>query len=133
VESSDDESTYLQGNGGYRPVAQQRWWITQLLLTIITTITTSTSRAYRSIVGPSHRYPYTERRPTEGMILSCSYPFPTLSGVGTTWFSSCCDKELTNIACLTSILLEIGVDANDCKCSWDQRLNVPSEARRSSS
>jgi hypothetical protein len=24
------------------------------------------------------------------------------------------------------------VGANDCKCSWDQRLNVPSEERRSS-
>jgi hypothetical protein len=26
-------------------------------------------------------------------------------------------------ACLTSTLLETGVDANDCKCSRDQRLN----------
>jgi hypothetical protein len=35
-------------------------------------------------------------------------------------------------ACLTSTLLETGVGADDCKCSRDQRLNVPSEARRSS-
>jgi hypothetical protein len=27
-------------------------------------------------------------------------------------------------------LLETGVRANDCKCSRDQRLNVPSEARK---
>jgi hypothetical protein len=31
----------------------------------------------------------------------------------------------------TSTLLETGVGANDCKCSRDQQLNVPSEARRS--
>jgi hypothetical protein len=31
-------------------------------------------------------------------------------------------------ACLTSTLLETGVGANDCKCSQDQRLNVPSKA-----
>jgi hypothetical protein len=47
-------------------------------------------------------------------------------------FSSCCDKDSAFIfttACLTSTLLETGVDANDCKCSRDQQLNVPSEAR----
>jgi hypothetical protein len=32
-------------------------------------------------------------------------------------------------ACLMSTLLETGVGANDCKCSRDQQLNVPSEAR----
>jgi hypothetical protein len=31
-------------------------------------------------------------------------------------------------ACLTT-LLETGVGANDCKCSRDQQLNLPSEAR----
>jgi hypothetical protein len=35
-------------------------------------------------------------------------------------------------ACLTSNLLETGMDAIDCKYSRDQQLNVPSEARRSS-
>jgi hypothetical protein len=30
-------------------------------------------------------------------------------------------------ACLYSILLETGVGANDCKCSWNQQLNMPSE------
>jgi hypothetical protein len=33
---------------------------------------------------------------------------------------------------LTSTLLETGVGANDCKCNQDQRLNMPSEALRSS-
>jgi hypothetical protein len=33
---------------------------------------------------------------------------------------------------MTSTLLKSGVGANDCKCSWDQQLNVLSEARRSS-
>jgi hypothetical protein len=32
-------------------------------------------------------------------------------------------------ACLTSALLETGVDANDYKCCRDQQLNVLSEAR----
>jgi hypothetical protein len=36
----------------------------------------------------------------------------------------------TTAACLTSTLLKTGVGANDSKCSRDQRLNVPSEARR---
>jgi hypothetical protein len=35
-------------------------------------------------------------------------------------------------AYLTSTRLETGVDANDCKCSRDQRLKVTSDARRSS-
>jgi hypothetical protein len=66
---------------------------------------------------------------------SSSYPYPTK------WrqynmFSICYDKDsafifLRPAACLTSTL-ETGVDANDCKCSRDQHLNVPSEARRSS-
>jgi hypothetical protein len=30
-------------------------------------------------------------------------------------------------ACLTSTLLETGVGANDCKCSREQQLTVPSE------
>jgi hypothetical protein len=33
-------------------------------------------------------------------------------------------------ACLTPTLLESRVGTNDCKCSRDQRLNVPSVARR---
>jgi hypothetical protein len=64
---------------------------------------------------------------------SSSYPFPTLSGIGTICFSSCCEKIwqlfLRPAACLTSALLETGVGANDCKCSRDQRLNVPSQAQ----
>jgi hypothetical protein len=59
-----------------------------------------------------------------------------LSGVGTTCFSSCCDKDsaifLRPAACLKSTFLETGVGVNDCKCNQDQRLIVPSEARRSS-
>jgi hypothetical protein len=46
-------------------------------------------------------------------------------------FSSCCDKDSAFI-CTTGRLpddLETRVDANDCKCSRDQQLNVPSEAR----
>jgi hypothetical protein len=39
---------------------------------------------------------------------------------------------LRPVACLTSSLLETGVGANDCKCNQEQRLNVPSKARRSS-
>jgi CRISPR-associated Cas5-like protein len=59
---------------------------------------------------------------------SSSYPFPTLSGVGTTCFSLCCDTIrqlfLRPAACLTSTLFETGVDVNDCKCSRDQRLSL---------
>jgi hypothetical protein len=61
---------------------------------------------------------------------SSSFPFPTLSWVGTTCFSSYYDKDsaifLRPAACLTSTLLENGVGANDCKCSRDQLLDVRS-------
>jgi hypothetical protein len=69
-------------------------------------------------------------------VSSSSYSFPTLSGVSTTCIHHIVIKiqqlVLRPAACLTSSLLEIGVGANDCKCSRDQQLNVPSEARRSS-
>jgi hypothetical protein len=59
-----------------------------------------------------------------------------LSGVGTTCFHHVVIKIrqlfLRPTACLTSTLLETGVDTNDCKYSRDQQLNVPSDARRSS-
>jgi hypothetical protein len=49
-----------------------------------------------------------------------------LSSVGTTWFSSCCDKDLEILlrpaACLTSTLFESVVGASDCKCSWTNSL-----------
>jgi hypothetical protein len=66
---------------------------------------------------------------------SSSYPFPTLSGSVQHVFHHVVIKIRhlflrPAAACLTSILLETGVGANDC--SRDQRLNVPSEARRSS-
>jgi hypothetical protein len=58
------------------------------------------------------------------------------SGVGTTCFYHVVIKIrhlfLRPAACLTSTLLETGVDANDCKYSREQQLNVPSEAQRSS-
>jgi hypothetical protein len=51
------------------------------------------------------------------------------------FFLSCCDKDCAIIlqpaACLTLTILETGVGVNDCKCNKVQRLNVPSEARRS--
>jgi hypothetical protein len=56
-----------------------------------------------------------------------------LSEVGATYFSPCCDKDLVIIFTtdhLTLTLLETGVGANDCKCSRDQRLNLPSKARK---
>ncbi|KAG6450338.1 hypothetical protein O3G_MSEX006520 [Manduca sexta] len=66
IDSSDDESAYIHKNA----MADQRWWITRMLMTIVTTITTSTNKAYRRIVGPSHRYPYTDRRPAKASLLS---------------------------------------------------------------
>ncbi|XP_059053095.1 klaroid protein-like [Achroia grisella] len=69
VDSSDDEGAYYRGNGGYSP-AEQRWWITRFFLAIITTITTTVTSTYNKIVGPSHRYPYTDRRPAKAGILS---------------------------------------------------------------
>ncbi|CAK1547027.1 unnamed protein product [Leptosia nina] len=68
IESSDDEGPYI-GNGGYA-VKEERWWFTQLLTSILTTITNSSRNAYRKIVGPSHRYPYTDRRPAKAGIMS---------------------------------------------------------------
>ncbi|CAG4979673.1 unnamed protein product [Colias eurytheme] len=70
IESSDDEGTYAR-NGAYKQT-DERWWITQLLASFITAVTTSTRNAYRKVVGPSHRYPYTERRPAKASILSRS-------------------------------------------------------------
>jgi hypothetical protein len=68
----------------------------------------------------------------------CILLLPTLiplSRVGTTCFHHVVIKIrylfLRPAACMTSTLLETGVGANDCKCSRDQQLNVPSEARRS--
>jgi hypothetical protein len=62
---------------------------------------------------------------------SSSYLYPTKWG-RYNLFSSCCDKIrqlfLRPAACLTSTLLETGVDANDFKFSRDQQLNVPSKA-----
>ncbi|XP_052759551.1 klaroid protein-like isoform X2 [Galleria mellonella] len=69
VDSSDDESAFYRGNGGYPP-AEQRWLITRFLLAVITTITTTVSSTYRKIVGPSHRYPYTDRRPAKAGFVS---------------------------------------------------------------
>jgi hypothetical protein len=46
-------------------------------------------------------------------------PFPIVSGVGTTCFLSCCDKDL-------AIIFTTG--AKDCKCCRDQRFNASSEA-----
>jgi hypothetical protein len=50
-------------------------------------------------------------------------------------FSSCCNKGSANFLydrppARVQPLPEVGT--NDCKCSWDQRLNVPSEVRRTS-
>jgi hypothetical protein len=69
----------------------------------------------------------------------CISFFPTLiplSEVGTTCFLSCCDKDLA-IIFTTGRLHDVKPPWNwsgyyDCKCNRDQRLNVPSEARRSS-
>ncbi|XP_047517038.1 klaroid protein-like isoform X1 [Pieris napi] len=67
VESSDDESPYIHNGYGAR---EEKWWFTQLLATILTTIRTSTRNAYRKVVGPSHRYPYTDRRPAKANVIS---------------------------------------------------------------
>jgi hypothetical protein len=63
--------------------------------------------------------------------------FPTfipLSGASTTYFHHVVIKirQLLHAACLTSTFLDTGMNANDCKCSRDQKLNVLSEARRNS-
>lgn len=71
IDSSDDESSYPHRNGGAL-AAEQRWWITRLLITMITTVATSTRNTYRKVVGPSHRYPYTDRRPAKASLLSRS-------------------------------------------------------------
>ncbi|XP_022830765.1 uncharacterized protein LOC111359436 [Spodoptera litura] len=69
IDSSDDETSYPHRNGGAH-TAEQRWWITRLLVSIVTTITSTTRNTYRKIVGPSHRYPYTDRRPAQASLAS---------------------------------------------------------------
>jgi hypothetical protein len=58
-------------------------------------------------------YLQTAKSLTSSIVSSSSYTFPTLSWVGTTCFSSCCDKIrqlfLQTAACLTSTLIETGV------------------------
>ncbi|XP_048483019.1 klaroid protein isoform X1 [Plutella xylostella] len=57
IDSSDDD-TYGRVNGGYTPVPQ-RWWITTLVLSIITTLAETTTSLYRRVVPPPQpRYPY---------------------------------------------------------------------------
>ncbi|KAH9640121.1 hypothetical protein HF086_016052 [Spodoptera exigua] len=48
IDSSDDETTYPHRNGGAY-TAEQRWWITRLLITMITSITTTTRNTYRKM------------------------------------------------------------------------------------
>ncbi|KAJ0177062.1 hypothetical protein K1T71_007071 [Dendrolimus kikuchii] len=69
IDSSDDETAYVRPNGGYLK-ADQRWWITRLLMTIVTAITTTTSEAYRSVVGPPQQYRYDDRKNTEAGLVS---------------------------------------------------------------
>ncbi|KAL4709917.1 hypothetical protein ACJJTC_003880 [Scirpophaga incertulas] len=69
VESSDDESTYLQGNGGVR-MAEQRWWITRLLISVYSSIASAASRIRTRIFGRPHKYPYTDRAPARASLLS---------------------------------------------------------------
>jgi hypothetical protein len=70
--------------------------------------------------------------------MSSSYPYPTKWGRYNMFFFShhivikIRQLFLQPAASLTSTILETGAGANDCKCNQDQRLNVPSEARRSS-
>jgi hypothetical protein len=63
---------------------------------------------------------------------SFSYPYPTKQGQYTMFHRvviKILQLFLQPASCLTLTLLETGVGANDCKCSRDQQLNVPSEAR----
>jgi hypothetical protein len=65
--------------------------------------------------------------------ISAAFPRPTKWGRYNMFFHHVVIKIrhlfLRPAACLTSTLLETKVGANDCKCSRDQQLNVPSEAR----
>jgi hypothetical protein len=52
-------------------------------------------------------------------------------------FTSCCDKDSANVFTTGRLpdvkaLLETGTGVNDYERSRDQRLNLPSEARRNS-
>ncbi|XP_072932193.1 klaroid protein-like isoform X2 [Epargyreus clarus] len=65
VEKPKEDYSYLRPNGTY---ADQRWWITRLLSSAYSAVTTSSRNAWRKLVGPSHRYPYTDRRPAKAGI-----------------------------------------------------------------
>ncbi|KPJ02660.1 hypothetical protein RR46_09863 [Papilio xuthus] len=67
IESSDDEGAYMQKTAHS---AEERWWFTQLLVAMMTSITSTTRNTYRKIFGPPHRYPYTDRRPAKASIAS---------------------------------------------------------------
>jgi hypothetical protein len=67
--------------------------------------------------------------PVKSVAFSLSPTLIPQSGVGTTCFLSCCDKDSSIIfttGCLPDInLLETGVGANDCKCSLDHQPCFP--------
>lgn len=63
IDSSDDEMQYVHAGGG-----EQRWWLTRVLVGALSSVATGTAGAYRRLVGPSHRYPYTDRRPAKGTL-----------------------------------------------------------------
>ncbi|XP_050670775.1 klaroid protein-like isoform X2 [Leptidea sinapis] len=69
IESSDDEATYAHSNFKQ---AEQGWWIVRVLTTIATSISERSRAVYRKVVGPSHRYPYTDRRPAQAGIMARS-------------------------------------------------------------
>jgi hypothetical protein len=78
---------------------------------------------------------YFVREPWILVYSSFSYPYPTEWCRYNMFFIMLIKIRqlyLRPVTCLTWALLETEVGANDCKCRRDQRLNVPSKARRSS-
>jgi hypothetical protein len=60
-----------------------------------------------------------------GSLIICLLMFPLLGHRPSLWMITHRECGLGPAVCLTSILLETEVDANECKCSRDQQLNMP--------
>ncbi|GBP47377.1 hypothetical protein EVAR_38979_1 [Eumeta japonica] len=67
IDSSEDEGT---GTGYNYKAVDQRWWLTRIVMSIITTITETTSSMYHSLVGPPEKYPYRGYRQSKKGVVS---------------------------------------------------------------
>ncbi|CAG9584540.1 unnamed protein product [Danaus chrysippus] len=115
IDSSDDEGAYV-----HKADLDQKWWPARLVATIITTITTS----YKKVAGPSHRYPYTERRPAKAGVVS---RLATASVAPFYWIFSTIKTIVTTT--VTTITENISPDKREENKRYSSRYNEVNKRR----